>query len=295
MTSHSAEVRRCQPLLGSFVEIGARSTSPRCANEAIDAAFAAVARVQRLMSFHDPESDVARLNREAAEQPVQVAPWTYQVLQAARDFHETTQGAFDVSVAPRLQRWGYLPPADDSDAPAAADADQAAMELLDRRRVRFLRPLRIDLGGIAKGFAVDRAIDALRAAHASSGIVNAGGDLRVFGPGASEIHVRDPHQPGRAVPLLAIENAALATSATYFARRRWRGRWVSPVVDPRRGRAVVRTASVSVRAATCMEADALTKATLLLGRRSARLLRDRAATAFVLDRRGMMSSGEYTA
>jgi FAD:protein FMN transferase len=292
MTSHSSEVRRCQPLLGTFVEIGARGTSPRCANAAIDAAFAAVARVQRLMSFHDDASDVARLNRDAAERPVRVAPWTYQVLQAARAFHHATRGAFDVTIAPRLQRWGYLPPTRDADAPAAVAADQTAIQLLDRCRVRFLRPLRIDLGGIAKGFAVDRAIDALRAAHASSGIVNAGGDLRVFGPTASEIHVRDPQRPGRAVPLLVIENAALATSATYFARRRWRGRWVSPVVDPRRGRAVVRTASVSVRAASCMEADALTKAVLLLGRRSAKLLRERAASAFVLDRRGMVSSSE---
>lgn len=288
MTSRSGEVRRCQPLLGTFVEVGARSTSPRRANEAVDAAFAAVARVHRLMSFHDEASDVARLNRDAAQRPVQVAPWTHEVLRAARSFHDATGGAFDVTIAPRLQRWGYLPCSAGEDAAIAAD--QTAIQLLDGWRVRFLQPLRIDLGGIAKGFAVDRAIDALQAAGASSGIVNAGGDLRVFGGAPSEIHVRDPHQPGRALPLLALENAALATSASYFSRRRWRGRWVSPLVDPRRGRALVHATSVSVRAGTCMEADALTKAVLLLGRQSSKILRDRAATAFVVDRRGTLSS-----
>jgi thiamine biosynthesis lipoprotein len=250
--------------------------------------------VQRLMSFHDDASDVARLNREAAKRPVRVAPWTYEVLRAARSLHDATGGAFDVTVAPRLQRWGYLPAAAGADEVEDLPADQTAIELRGRFRVRFRRPLRIDLGGIAKGFAVDRAIGALQAAGASAGIVNAGGDLRVFGGAPSPIHVRDPRQPGRALPLLALENAALATSATYFARRRWRRRWVSPLVDPRRGRAVLRAASVSVRADTCMEADALTKVVLLLGRQSAEILRERGATAFVLDRRGRVSSSECT-
>jgi thiamine biosynthesis lipoprotein len=242
MTSRSVEIRRCQPLLGTFVEIGARSASPPAAHAAIDAAFAAVARAHRLMSFHDAGSDVARLNRDAAARAVEVDPWTYQVLEAARFFHAATAGAFDVTIAPHLQQWGYLPASSDAGDLQATGASQPAIELLARGRVRFLQPLRIDLGGIAKGFAVDRAIDALRAADASWGIVNAGGDLRVFGPAPCAIHVRDPRQPGRAVPLLAIENRALATSAIGSTRRRWRGRRVSPgsVTEARSARARVR-------------------------------------------------------
>jgi thiamine biosynthesis lipoprotein len=286
MTSHSSEVRRCRPLLGTFVEIGAGAASAERANAAIEAAFAAISQVHRLMSFHDDESDVARVNREAARRSIEVAPWTYEVLQAARDFHLATGGAFDITVAPRLQRWGYLPAARDLRDSGEPVTDQAAIEMLPGRRVRFRRPVRIDLGGIAKGFAVDRAIDALHASGASSGVVNAGGDLRVFGPAPKTIHVRDPRAPGRALPLLQVENAAVATSASYFARRKWRGRWVSPLVDPRRDSPVMRATSVSVRAATCMAADALTKVVMLLGQRSAAILRDHAATAFFLTRSG---------
>jgi thiamine biosynthesis lipoprotein len=290
MMSRSSEVRRCRPLLGTFVEIGADGGAAR-ADAAIAAAFAAVERVQRLMSFHDDASDVARLNREAAQRAVEVAPWTADVLRAAQHFHAATDGAFDVTIAPRLQRWGYLPESD-SRAAATLATDQSAVELLPGNHVRFRRPVRIDLGGIAKGFAVDRAIDALRAAGVASGVVNAGGDLRVFGPAPSLIHVRDPREPGRVVPLVAIENAALATSASYFTRRKWRGRWVSPLVDPRRGRSCVRAASVSVRAATCMAADALTKVVAVLGRRSAQILRDQAAIAFLLTPNGDVLSTE---
>lgn len=291
MMSRSSEVRRCRPLLGTFVEIGADDGAQR-ASAAIDAAFVAVERVQRLMSFHDDASDVARLNREAAHHAVEVAPWTCEVLQAAQLFHEATGGAFDITVAPRLQRWGYLPKADGGRALEKPATDQSAIEVLPGNRVRFRRLVRIDLGGIAKGFAVDRAIDALEAAGASSGVVNAGGDLRVFGPSPSMIHVRDPRQPGRALPLLEIDNAALATSASYFARRKWRGRWVSPLVDPRRGRSCARAASVSVRAATCIAADALTKVVMVLGRRSAQILRDHAAVAYFLTPNGAVLSTE---
>ena len=291
MMSRSSEVRRCRPLLGTFVEIGADGGAAR-AGAAIAAAFAAVERVQRLMSFHDDASDVARLNREAVQHAVEVAPWTCDVLRAAQRLHRATGGAFDVTVAPRLQRWGFLPKADAARAAEQPATDQSAIQLLPGNRVQFRRPVRIDLGGIAKGFAVDRAIDALRAAGASSGLVNAGGDLRVFGPAPSTIHVRDPREPGRAMPLVEIENAALATSADYFARRKWRGRWVSPLIDPQRGRSCARALSISVRAATCIAADALTKVVAVMGRRSAQILRDHAATAFVLTPGGELLSTE---
>jgi thiamine biosynthesis lipoprotein len=289
--SRSSEMRRCRPLLGTLVEIGTDGTSDRAA-AAIDAGFAAVERVHALMSFHDDASDVARLNREAAQHPVEVAPWTFEVLQAAELFHRVTRGAFDVSVAPRLQRWGFLPDADDARAADEPAIDQSAIELLPENRVRFRRSLRIDLGGIAKGFAVDRAIDALRDAGAPCGLVNAGGDLRVFGPAPSKIHVRDPREPGRAWPLLELQDAALATSASYFARRKWRGRWVSPLIDPRRGRSCGQSASVSVRAATCIAADALTKVVAVLGHRSAQILRDHAAVAYLLTSQGDVLSTE---
>jgi thiamine biosynthesis lipoprotein len=295
MTSPCAEIRRCRPLLGTFVEIGAQAASAPRASAALEAGFAAIARVQRLMSFHEDASDVSRLNRDALRRPVAVDPWTWRVLSAARAFHEASHGVFDVTVAPHLQRWGYLPGARDAAGASAPETDQSAVELLPGCRVRFRRPVRIDLGGIAKGFAVDVAIEALRHEGASAGAVNAGGDLRVFGPRASWIHVRDPRDPRRLLPLAQLADAALATSASYFARRWWRGRRVSPLVDPSRGRPCTGAQSVSVRAATCLVADALTKVVMVLGARSASILRAHAAAGFVLTSEGRLIASEAAA
>jgi FAD:protein FMN transferase len=158
--------------------------------------------------------------------------------------------------------------------------------------VRFRRPAAIDLGGIAKGFAVDRAVDAMRCEGAASGVVNAGGDLRVFGGEPSLLHVRHPREPGRLLPAGALRDAAFATSADTFARRRWRGRAVSPLLDPTSGRPCVRARSASVRAPTCLVADALTKVVMILGRRSAPILRAHAASGFWITAQGDVRSCE---
>ena len=286
MTSRCAEIRRCRPLLGTFVEVVARADSSDRASAALEAAFAAVARVQRLMSFHDPASDVSRINRDAAREAVEVDRWTLRVLAAARDLQARTRGVFDVGVAPWLQRWGYLPDTPVCRAPARRASAEPAFEIGPGRRVRFRRPAAIDLGGIAKGFAVDRAVEALVRAGAASGAVNAGGDLRVFGREPSALHVRHPREPGRLLPLGTLRDAAFATSADTFARRHWRGRAVSPLVDPTRGRPCVPARSASVRASTCLVADALTKVVMILGRRSAPILRAHRASGFLITAQG---------
>jgi thiamine biosynthesis lipoprotein ApbE len=99
----SDSVRRTQPLLGTFVEIAAAGADRDDLQQAIDEAFAAVAQVHRLMSFHDPHGDVSRLNREASTRTVPVHAWTYQVLEMAIELHRQSAGVFDVTVAPLLQ------------------------------------------------------------------------------------------------------------------------------------------------------------------------------------------------
>src|SRR5512138_1489894 len=137
MTSRCAEIRRCRPLLGTFVEIAARADGPSRASAALEAAFEAVSRVQRLMSFHDPARDVSRINRDAAREAVEVDPWTLRVLEAARDLHARTHGVFDVGVAPWLQRWGYLPDTPSCRAPARRAGAEPAFELEPGGGVRF--------------------------------------------------------------------------------------------------------------------------------------------------------------
>src|SRR5471030_903585 len=103
--SPASSRRRARALLGTFVDIAADGDDA----DAIDAAFAAIATVNRLMSFHSPDSDVSLLNREAARRPAQVHPWTYQVLEAAQELHRGAQGYFDIAIAPLLRAQGLLP------------------------------------------------------------------------------------------------------------------------------------------------------------------------------------------
>ena len=109
MATASDRVRRARPLLGTFVEIEVAGSAKSGVNAAIDAAFEAVASVHRLMSFHEPDSDVSRLNREASVRPVSVHAWTYRVLEAAVEMHRRSNGMFDIAVAPTLQAMGLLP------------------------------------------------------------------------------------------------------------------------------------------------------------------------------------------
>jgi FAD:protein FMN transferase len=273
MDPASASMRRARPLLGTFVEIGVAGAAPSDADCAIEAAFTAVARVHRLMSFHAAESDVSRLNREACGRAVAVDAWTFAVLDTALDLNRRAGGAFDVTVAPTLQALGLLPagPGGRPSAPTPASAED--IELLPGCRVRFHQPgVRIDLGGIAKGFAVDRAVDALRAHGMPAGLVNAGGDLAAFGPHPETVHVRDPRDPRRLICAIEVREEALATSGGRFDPFRSGDALGSAIIDPAAGEPTRAIRGATVRAPSCMIADALTKIVIVAGERASTLL-----------------------
>jgi thiamine biosynthesis lipoprotein len=281
-------MRRARPLLGTFVEIRSSGATRAATERSIDAAFAAIGSVHRLMSFHDAGSDVGRLNREAHDRAVAVDPWTYRVLETALDLHRRSGGAFDIAVAPTLQRLGLLPrhPGDAQGAPAET-ATSDTIELLPQCHVRFHHPaLKIDLGGIAKGFAVDRAIDVLRGCDQSSGLVNAGGDIAAFGATAEMIDIRDPRHPGRSLCQVEIANAALASSAGRFDPLQSADAFRSTTIDPASLEPVAEFAGASVRAPSCIIADALTKIVLINGKKAAGLLQAYAASALIVSAAG---------
>ncbi len=276
MIPETVEVRRARPLLGTLVEIAARGGNGARVAQAVASAFAVMGTVHRLMSFHDSASDVTRLNRRAARTPIRVHAWTFAVLEEAQKVARASNGLFDVTVASVLTRQRILPATPGAPVPHRR-ASFRDVRLLPGLRVRFSRPLLLDLGGIAKGFAVDRAIDCLRTAGVCSGVVNAGGDLRCFGPAPHRVHVRDPIRPDRLLPLAELRDGAIATSAAYFSTMHRAGRPVSALVHPRRP-AFVPSGSVSVAARRCVTADAWTKVILLGGPRF--LGRARRAGAF---------------
>lgn len=261
------------------------------AGDAVAKAYAAIAKVQALMSFYEPESDVTRLNRLAVDRTIEIHPWTYEVLMAAARMHKDSAGIFDISIAGCLQQWGYLP-GSRGRAVAKSSLGKQSITLLPDNRARVEWPAQIDLGGIAKGFAVDKAVEHLKGGGIACGLVNAGGDLRVFGPREFTVYVRHPAAPSRLLPLVRLSNAALATSAAYFSRKKWHGHWVTPLVNPLRTRSCAGSASVSVQAATCLVADALTKVAVVLGQDSGRMLRAHSAAGFILKSTGEVLATE---
>jgi thiamine biosynthesis lipoprotein len=229
---------RCRPLLGTFVEISADDAA------AIDEAFAAVEHVHRLMSAHEPDSDVSRVNRVAHLESVQVDAWTALVIERALSWSKRSEGSFDVVRAGKAAlAKGLIPRHADQPAPEAAHWTWLEIQ---GHSVRLLRSACIDLGGIAKGFAVDRAIDALRNAGAKRGLVNAGGDVCGFGAEAWPVDVVHPLtlQP---VARVELRDAALATSALHNDGS---GDHLPTGSD---------WISVTVQAASACDADALTK------------------------------------
>jgi FAD:protein FMN transferase len=277
-------LRRARPLLGTVVEITAYGADAAWLEAAVARAFRAVSKVQELMSFHSAQSDVSRLNRAAATRSLNVAPETWQVLAAAQRISAASDGAFDVTVAPRLVARGHLPvPAA---PPPSLRASWRDIELDAGGRVRFHAPLWIDLGGIAKGYAVDQAVGALRRAGVFSGLVNAGGDMRAFGDGLERVGVRDPADPGRLLDLGGLRNAALASSARTPGDNWSTGPHVDPRADVHGACPATTCAGTSVVARDCMIADALTKVVMARGLEAAAVLDAMHAAALIIDGRG---------
>jgi thiamine biosynthesis lipoprotein len=286
MKSASNKLIRARPLLGTFVEIAAEGAATAQVEGGIEAAFAAVKRVHERMSFHDAGSDVWRLNGARPGETVVVADWTYRVLEMALDLQRRSDGRFNIAIASALQLIGLLPST--PHASLATAPATCTLALLGDNRVRLCGSAgKIDLGGIAKGFAVDRAVDALREHGIAAGIVNAGGDLAAFGPDAQIVAVRDPRDPGRAMCDVPVNNAALASSGLLFDPVEAFTAPYSAIIDPLTCQPVNAICGATVRASCCWLADALTKVVMVAGTAASEVLDYYEASALLV-----MANGE---
>ncbi len=272
-------VRRAQPLLGTLVTLVLEPVADVADDRAhlqtaAAAAFAAVAHVGRVMSAHCMRSDLARLARIEAgcSALIPLDPHTVRVLRAAQHWQRLSTGAFDPQAAARPLAAAGLRPALTS---VAADAcgRLAQLRFAGVDQVLADGPLALDLGGIAKGYAVDLAVETLQRLGVASGLVNAGGDMRAFGPrrwpiavtsrGAARAPIDGPQ---------TLCHAALATSeagwsgSELIATARLGSRWRA-----QRGHARYDDTSrwCTVQAPDCIRADALTKWALQADSRAA--------------------------
>ncbi|EJU14620.1 ApbE family lipoprotein [Sphingomonas sp. LH128] len=268
--------RRCRPILGTFVEIAV----PKVAAAAIDSAFARIEHIHPRMSFHSEGSDLAALRKARPGAGVAVDTATIEVLRLAQDLYRRTDGVFDAAVGTRLVEWGFLPEPNGY-RDKEWDGGMLDVEILDETHVSVSRRVLLDLGGIAKGYAVDCAVDALMEAGASSGTVNAGGDLRVFGEWEEIVHLREADETIGGS--LAVRNAALASSSNLHDRRRHHAGATSPHVL--RQAPVLADNAVTVIADRCVIADAMTKVALASPAMAERVLAD--LNAELIDRRAL--------
>lgn len=255
--------------------ISAYGTNAVATQRAIDDAFDAVRRVDRLMSLHRNDSDLAGVNTQAARGPVVVSDELFRVVAAAQEIARETGGAFDVTIRPVADLWGFIwkqhrLPSSEELAPVLAAVGYRHITLdPERRTIRFARAgVSIDLGGIAKGYAVDRAIETLRAHGITNCLVRAGGDLRASGTppeeDAWEVQLEDPARKGARVRM-RLRDAAISTAGNYENFFEVNGRRYSHILNPLSGMPVDGIASCSVRAPTCMESDGWSTALFVLG------------------------------
>lgn len=200
-------MRHIRPLLGSFVEIIAKAPA-KLADRAVAAAFVALGNIHQQMNFHDMDSDLSRINLHAWKRPVSISPSTLHALCFARQLTRQTEGLFDFTTGGRLVREGRLPDHGFCDLYARG---WDALVFLPRLRVRLKRPVVLTLDGIVRGYAVDHAVRILLSHGITRGLVNAGGELRLFGKDETRINLRESN--GSLTALGTWNNTAMATSA----------------------------------------------------------------------------------
>jgi thiamine biosynthesis lipoprotein len=238
---------------------------PAIVGEALDE----IDRVDRLMSHYRRDSPLSRLNREAADGPVAVEPELLDFLAECLRWSRESDGAFDVTVGPLMKAWGFF--RDEGRVPGEEELTRTLEVVgyrhvvLDREAgtVRFDRPgVELDLGGIGKGYAVDRVVELLRRRGVASALVNLGGSS-VYGLGAPpgrktwEVGIQDPTDPAKTALTVRLRDRALSVSGGYERFFERDGITYAHIMDPRTGRPVQGVLSVAVLTDTATAGDAL--------------------------------------
>jgi thiamine biosynthesis lipoprotein len=262
-----ATAKHAREVMGTFAEVTAVAATEPIARAAVDAAYAALDRVNNLMSDYVPDSEVGRLNALAGGESLAVSPETFAVLTRAREFAEATGGAFDVTYRPLKEVWkqagkaGTLPP--DSlleETRLRVGYDKLRLDPATRTVTPTIDGLQVDLGGIAKGYGLDLAAQAALDAGATAVLVNVGGDVLAIGTQASgqpwRIGVKHPFIDGLAGRLALTGPRAVATSGIQQRFTVIDGKRYSHIIDPRTGRPAEQAPSVTVIAPDGITADA---------------------------------------
>lgn len=276
---------RAWPGMGTLFRAAAYAPDSAAALAALRAARATVASLDSLLSSYRPDSEVSELGRAAGSGAwIDLSPETVRLLVSSVEWARRTDGAFDPTVGPLVEAWGFRGGSARIPNRALLDSVRA---LVDWRAVhvdpvgrsaRLGRAgMEIDLGGIGKGYALDRAAAAMRAAGASGGMLDLGGNVRVFGRGpgpggAWPIGIRDPRCPERVLGEVYLDSGSVATSGDYERFFERGGERFSHILGPRTGRPARGVLQVTVAAPDGLTADVLSTALFVMGPEAGRRL-----------------------
>jgi len=261
---------RREILMGTLVEIKVGGLERRRAENAVAAAFREMGRIDSLAS-RTKRGDVFRLNRDGE---ADVSPEVSELLTRSILYGDMTEGGFDITVQPLLERWSYFE--DDHISVPSQEELRGLLHLVDYRKVKvegrravlLTKGMGIDLGGIAKGYAVDRAVEVLRSNGVTSALVEAGGDIRLLGtkPDGSpwRVGLRHPRKSGM-LTVFELSNVSICTSGDYERFFERGGERYHHIVDPKVGYPARRCCSATVIASDATTADALVTGVFVLG------------------------------
>ncbi|MFH1748472.1 MAG: FAD:protein FMN transferase [Planctomycetota bacterium] len=260
-----------RPVMGTVATLTVIAPDNQTAQAAIEAGFKRLDDVNRLMSDYDYNSEISRSNRTMvrARSAFLCSPETFHCIQKAVEVAEASGGAFDITCRPLVSLWRRTTknnrlPTDEEIADARERVGWDKLRLHPQRSSveKLARGMQIDLGGIAKGYALDLAAEAMKQAGATGGLVDVGGDIVAFGhreKGQSwRIGVRDAFNPDRQQIMLKLELTDLAVATSGVQERFFEidGQRYSHIIDPRTGRPAEQAPSVTVIATDGITADA---------------------------------------
>jgi len=266
-------MERTEAIMGTRCYVELWADEPAKGNDAIDAVMAELRRIDSLMSHYKPESQLSQINQYANERPVQVDKELFDLIRLSTHYSQITEGAFDITYA----SVGYLYNYPQHIRPTEAQIRQALPAvnwrnmLLDEEHhtVRFEHPgMRIDLGGIGKGHAVDRGIDVLKARGIARALVTAGGDSRIIGDRMGRpwlVAIRHPDNPSKVVTRIPLSDSAVSTSGDYERYFDEDGVRYHHIIDPRTGHSASKVRSATILAPTATQTDGMSKTAFVLG------------------------------
>jgi thiamine biosynthesis lipoprotein len=233
--------------------------------------FDEIRRIEKIFSTYDNQSEASILNQD--KRLSKPSDEFLFIIQKSLQYSELSEGAFDISVQPILDLYGKTfgklnrAPTDQEIEYTLANVGYEGITIKPGNEITLQPKMRLTFGGIAKGYAIDRAVEILRENNVRSGLVNIGGDMRAFGTKQGEpwtIGLKNPRDPGEFITIIKIENKSVATSGDY--ERYFINKSAHHIIDPKTGKSALGLISVTIIADDAMDADALATSVFVMGK-----------------------------